>query len=59
MYRKLVIVFIIGMLHNALANECIPPGVEPERCNSECQLPDCACEESEPDVPLAERPQVI
>ena len=59
MIRQALTIFIIGVIYSVLARDCISPGVEPQKCNSDCQLPDCACEESEPDVALAERPQVI
>jgi len=42
------------------ARECEPPGIEPPPCDpASCLLPNCACETSEPDIPLAERPQIV
>ena len=43
------------------ARTCNPDeGIAPESCDPNiCVLPDCACEESEPDIPLADRPQVL
>ena len=59
MIRQVLNILIIGVVYNVLARKCLPPGVEPQKCNSDCQLPDCACEDSEPDIDLEERPQVI
>ena len=52
--------FFIGTLFCVHARTCNPDeGVVPGPCDpSVCLLPECACEESEPEIPLADRPQV-
>ena len=60
MCRLFLLFLFIGVTMSfAYAADCVPPGVDPQKCNADCQLPDCACEESEPDIPLNERPQVL
>ena len=61
MARLVVGLFLLGFLYCTHARKCNPDeGVEPTQCDPNiCMPPDCACEESEPDIPLAERPQVI
>ena len=60
MTRLVVKLILLGLACCAYARKCNPDeGVEPAPCNpSSCALPDCACEGSEPSVPLADRPQV-
>ena len=61
MTRTVVVGFLfIGTLFCGHARICNPDeGVEPGPCDpSVCLLPECACEQSEPEVPLADRPQV-
>ena len=58
---RLVVGFILlGFFCSAQSRTCNPDeGVPPEPCDpNTCLLPDCACSDSEPDIPLAERPQV-
>ena len=59
---RLVIGFVLfGVICSVKSRTCSPDeGITPGPCDENiCLLPDCVCEESEPDVPLAERPQVI
>ena len=60
MARLVVKLILLGLACCAYARKCNPDeGVEPSPCDpSSCALPDCACEGSEPSVPLADRPQV-
>ena len=60
MTRLVVGFFLLGALCSVQARKCDPnEGTEPLPCDpSVCVLPDCACETSEPDIPLADRPQV-
>ena len=60
MTRLVVGFFLLGVLCSVQARKCDPnEGTEPLPCDpSVCVLPDCACETSEPDIPLADRPQV-
>ena len=60
MARLVVELILLGLACSAYARKCNPDeGVEPAPCDpSSCALPDCACEGSEPSVPLADRPQV-
>ena len=60
MARLVVEIILLGLACSAYARKCNPDeGVEPSPCDpSSCALPDCACEGSEPSVPLADRPQV-
>ena len=60
MTRLVVKLILLGLACCAYARKCNPDeGVEPAPCDpSSCALPDCACEGSEPSVPLADRPQV-
>ena len=60
MARLVVELILLGLACCAYARKCNPDeGVEPSPCDpSSCALPDCACEGSEPSVPLADRPQV-
>ena len=59
MMRLAIVFLLVGMTHFLQAKECAAPGIKPTEClPNNCQLPDCACEESEPDVELRERPQV-
>ena len=61
MARFVVVVVLLGLFCSAESRTCNPDeGVPPGPCDpSTCLLPDCACAETEPDVPLADRPQVI
>ena len=59
---RIIICFVLfGLICSVQSRTCNPDeGIQPGPCDgSTCFLSDCACEESEPDVPLAERPQVI
>ena len=60
MARLVIGIFFFGLLCFAQARKCDPDeGTDPLPCDpSVCVLPDCACETSEPDIPLADRPQV-
>ena len=60
MTRLVVGFFLVGFFCSAQARTCNPDeGVPPEPCDpNTCLLPECACADSEPDIPLAERPQV-
>ena len=60
MFRLILSFMFIGVtMSSVYASDCVPPGVEPQKCNADCQLPSCACEDGEPDIPLSERPQVL
>ena len=60
MFRLILSFMFIGVtMSSVYASDCVPPGVEPQKCNADCQLPSCACEDGEPDIPLNERPQVF
>ena len=61
MLRFMICVLLFFMVSYATSRECNPDdGTNPGPCDPNvCKLPDCACEKSEPDVPLADRPQVI
>ena len=62
MARLLINFFLlVKVLCCVNARTCNPDeGIAPESCDPNiCVLPDCACEESEPDIPLADRPQVL
>ena len=61
MARFVVVVVLLGLFCSAESRTCNPDeGVPPGPCDPiTCLLPDCACAETEPDVPLADRPQVI
>jgi len=61
MTRLVVGFFLLGVLCSVQARKCDPnEGTEPLPCDpSVCVLPDCACETSEPDIPLADRPQIV
>ena len=60
MTRLVVRFFLLGVLCSVQARKCDPnEGTDPLPCDpSVCLLPDCACETTEPDIPLADRPQV-
>ena len=60
MMRTVVIVFLLGLSSVAYARTCDPDeGTEPTPCDPNvCVPPECACETTEPEVPLADRPQV-
>ena len=60
MTRLVVGFFLLGVLCSVQARKCDPnEGTDPLPCDpSVCLLPDCACETTEPDIPLADRPQV-
>ena len=61
MARLVVEFFLLGIICCAYARKCDPiDGVTPEPCDpTKCVLPDCACEQSDPAIPLAQRPQVV
>ena len=59
MARLVAGIFFLGVFSYVHARNCEPPGIVPLPCDEAvCTLPDCACEEAEPDVLLEERPQV-
>ena len=60
MARLVIGLFFLGVLCSVQARKCDPDeGTDPLPCDpSVCVLPDCACETSEPDISLADRPQV-
>lgn len=60
MIRLVVGAVLLGLLSSAYGRTCDPDeGTEPLPCDPNvCFPPDCACETTEPEVPLADRPQV-
>ena len=61
MTRLVVIAVLLGLSFSVHARTCDPnEGTEPLPCDPNvCTPPECACETTEPEVPLADRPQVI
>ena len=61
MLKFTICLLLFYMVSYANSRECNPDeGTNPGSCDPNvCKLPDCACEQSEPDIPLVERPQVI
>ena len=61
MTRLVVIAVLLGLSFSVDARTCDPnEGTEPLPCDPNvCTPPECACETTEPEVPLADRPQVI
>ena len=60
MARLVVIAVLLAVSISVDARTCDPnEGTAPLPCDPNvCTPPDCACETTEPEVPLADRPQV-
>ena len=60
MTRLVVIAVLLGLSISVHARTCDPnEGTAPLPCDPNvCSPPDCACEQTEPEVLLADRPQV-
>ena len=60
MTRLVVIAVLLGLSISVHARTCDPnEGTDPLPCDPKvCTPPDCACETTEPEVLLADRPQV-
>ena len=61
MTRLVVIAVLLGLSFSVHARTCDPnEGTEPLPCDPKnCTPPACACETTEPEVLLADRPQVV